>query len=205
MRNIVKQSLVFLIALACVAVAAQAQSLAPADRDKAVKYLESTKQGVADATKGLSAAQWNFKPAPDKWSVAEVTEHIAAAEDFIRGMVVEKVMVAPARPAGEDVVAIDEMVVKMVPDRSHTAQAPEPLKPSNRFGSPEGSLKHFMEARATTEDFLTKTPDLREHAADSPMGKKLDGYEWVLFIAAHSERHTKQILEVKANPNFPKQ
>jgi hypothetical protein len=83
--------------------------------------------------------------APDKWSIAEVTEHIAAAEDYLRGMVVEKVMVAPARPAGEDVVAIDEMVMQMVPDRTHKAQAPEPLKPSNRFGSPEASVKHFVE------------------------------------------------------------
>ena len=205
MRNSVKQALVFVVALACMAVAAQAQSLSPADREKAMKYLESTKQGVADATKGLSAGQWNFKPAPDKWSIAEVTEHIAAAEDYLRGMVVEKVMVGPARPAGENVTEIDEMILKMIPDRSHPAQAPDPLKPTNRFGSPEASLKHFMETRATTEDFLTKTPDLREHAIDSPFGKKLDGYEWVLFIAAHSDRHTKQILEVKSNPNFPKQ
>jgi len=36
----------------------------------------------------------------------QVTEHIAAAEDFIRGMVTEKVMSAPARPAAEDVAAI---------------------------------------------------------------------------------------------------
>ena len=35
-------------------------------------------------------------------------------------------------------------------------------------------------------------------------GKKLDGYEWLLYIAAHSERHTKQIDEVKADPHFPK-
>ncbi len=77
--------------------------------------------------------------------------------------------------------------------------------PSKRFGSPEGSLKHFLEARTTTEDFLKKTPALREHAVDSPLGKKLDAYEWILFISAHSERHTKQILEVKADPNFPKQ
>jgi len=25
-----------------------------------------------------------------------------------------------------------------------------------------------------------------------------------LFLAAHSERHLKQILEVKADPNYPK-
>ena len=205
MQKTLQQALVLIFSTAFLAVAAQAQTLTPADRDKAIQYLESTKQGVLEATKGLSAAQWNFKAAPDKWSVAEVTEHIAAAEDFIRGMIVEKVMVAPARPAGEDVTAIDMMVMQNIPDRSHKAQAPEPLKPSNRFGSPDGSLKHFVEARATTEDFLTKTPNLRDHAVDSPLNKKLDGYEWILFIAAHSERHTKQILEVKADPNFPKQ
>ena len=205
MRNFVKQSFVLVLALACAGAIAHAQSLSQADRDKALSHLETTRQGVIDATKGLSSAQWNFKPAPDRWSVAQVTEHIAAAEDYIRGMVTEKVMTAPPRPAGEDVAAIDEMVLKMIPDRSTKRQAPEPLVPSNRFGSPEGSLKHFLEARATTEDFLKKTPDLREHAADSPLGKKLDAYEWILFISAHSERHTKQILEVKADPNFPKQ
>ncbi|PYX41080.1 MAG: hypothetical protein DMG81_04685 [Acidobacteria bacterium] len=205
MPKLMKQIFVLIAVAVCLAAALQAQTLTQADRDKAMKYLESTRQGVVDATKGLSQAQWTFKAAPDKWSVAEVTEHIAAAEDFLRGMIVQKVMVAPARPAGEDVVAIDAMVLQAIPDRSQKKQAPEPLKPSNRFGSPEGSVQHFLDARTTTEDFLTKTPDLREHAADSPLGKKLDGYEWILFIAAHSERHTKQILEVKADPNFPKQ
>jgi hypothetical protein len=100
--------------------------------------------------------------------------------------------------------AIDDMVVTKVPDRSRKAQAPEPLKPTNRFGSPQASLKHFTDARAQTEVFLKTHDDLRDHAIDSPMGKKLDGYEWVLFVAGHSERHTKQINEVKADPNFPK-
>ncbi len=130
-------------------------------------------------------------------------EHIAAAEDFIRGMLKEKVMMAPAGDAGRDVKKTDEAVLMMVPDRTTKAQAPEPLVPSNRFGSPDGSLKHFVESRATTEDFLKTTTGLRDHVTESPLGK-LDGYEFVLFIAAHSERHTKQINEVKADPNFPK-
>ncbi len=157
---------------------------------------------MLEATKGLSAAQWNFKAAPDKWSVAECMEHIAAAEDFIRGMIVEKVMTAPAAP-DRDTAKIDAGVLAMIPDRSVKAQAPEPIKPTNRYSSPEGSIKHFVESRVTTEDFLKKTSELRAHAVDSPLGSKLDAYEWVLFIAAHSERHTKQILEVKANENFP--
>lgn len=204
MRNVVKHTLVLGLILACTAALAQAPSLTQADRDKALAYLESTRQGVLDATAGLSPAQWSFKPAPDRWSVAEVAEHIAAAEDLLRGLIIEKVMTAPSRPAGEDVAALDQMVLKGVSDRSQKKQAPEPLKPTNRFGSPDATLKHFVEARTSTEDLLKKTPDLREHAIDSPLGKKLDGYEWILFIAAHSERHTKQILEVKADPNFPK-
>jgi len=187
-----------------VSISAFSQSLSQADRDRALKYLETTRQGVVNATAGLSEAQWNFKPSPDRWSVAEVTEHIATTESYLRGMVIEKVMTAPPRPDGEDVKAIDDQVLAMIPDRSHKAQAPEPLKPTNHFGSGPGALKAFLESRQQTVDFLSSHDDLRAHAIDSHLGKKLDAYEWVLFIAAHSERHTKQILEVKADPNFPR-
>jgi uncharacterized damage-inducible protein DinB len=174
------------------------------DRAKAVAYLQKTEAGVIDAAKGLSPAQLNFKPAPERWSVAEVLEHIASAEDFLMGMVHEKVMTSPARPEGEDVAAIDALVLTAVPDRTQKIQAPEPLKPTNRYGSPKDSLAHFEASRAQTIAFLTESKDLRDHAMDSPLGKKMDGYQWILFVAAHSERHTKQMLEVKADPNFPK-
>jgi len=186
------------------AAAASAQEVTLAERDRALQYLESTKKNVLQATKGLSQAQWNFKPAPDRWSVAQVIEHIAASEDFIRdNLLKEKVMVAPAGEPGRDVKRIDEAVVAKVPDRTHKAQAPEPLVPNNRFGSPDGSVKHFVESRATTEQFLKTTTGLRDHVMDGPV-EKMDGYEFLLFIAAHCERHTKQINEVKGDPNFPK-
>jgi DinB superfamily len=182
---------------------AHAQEVTPAEKEKALQYLESTKKAVLEATKGLSEAQWNFKPGPDRWSIAQVMEHIAAAEDFIRGMVVEKVMLAPSVP-DRDVKKIDDGVIAMVPDRTHKLQAPEPIVPTNRYGSPDASMKHFVESREKTEDYLKTTPGLRDHAVDSPMGVKMDGYEFILLIAAHSERHTKQILEVKADPNYPR-
>jgi len=181
-----------------------AQELTQVEREHALQYLESTRKDVLDATNGLSEAQWNFKPGPDRWSVAQVMEHIAASEDFIRvDFVQKKVMVLPAGEPGRDVKKMDAAVEAMIPDRSHKAQAPEPLVPNNRFGSPEGSLKHFLESRETTEQFLRSTTGLRDHVMDGPIGK-MDGYEFILFIAAHSERHVKQISEVKADPNFPK-
>ncbi len=181
----------------------RAQELTKADEEKALQYLESTKKAVLAAAKGLSPAQMNFKPAPDRWSVAECLEHIASAEDFLRNLITEQVMKSPAVP-DRDVKAIDEGILKGVPDRTTKRQAPEPLKPVNKYGSPEGSEKHFVESRATTETYLKNTPDLRQHAMAGPAGPPMDGYEWILLIAAHSERHTKQIEEVKADPNFPK-
>src|SRR5215471_17253164 len=52
-------------------VAVRAQELTQADKEKALQLLETSKKMVLDATKDLSPAQWNFKPAPDRGSVAE--------------------------------------------------------------------------------------------------------------------------------------
>jgi DinB superfamily len=200
------QTVAMIVVLALAgAASAKAQDVSRAEKDRAVQYLESTKKGVLDATTGLSDAQWNFKPAPDRWSVAQVMEHLAAAEDMIRGSIQEQVMKSPAVPVRdvEETKKADDAVLAMVPDRSHKAQAPEPLQPTNRFGSPAAAQKHFVESRGITEEYLQNATGLRAHLGDTPLGK-LDAYEYVLLIAAHSERHTKQILEVKADPNFPK-
>jgi hypothetical protein len=196
----------FTLVLVCAllfAFSVRSQELTPAEKDKALAYLESTKKDVLEATKNLSPAQWNFKAAPDRWSIAECMEHIAAAEDYIRGMVESGVMKAPAVP-GRDIAAIDAGIIANVPERKNKVQAPEAIKPTNRFGSPQASLDHFVESRATTENFLKTTTGLRDHAADGPTGQKWDAYEFILLIAAHSERHTNQIKEVKADPNYPK-
>jgi hypothetical protein len=191
------------LVLAAAGSGALAQQLTDADRDKGVEYLEQTRDGVVEAVKGLSDAQMNFKSGPDRWSVAQVLEHIALAEDLLFMNVTHNVMKAGPGPADRNTEKIDAAVLMMVPDRSHPAQAPPPLVPTGRWTAEE-SLKHFLASREKTIAFLKATPDLRAHAADSPLGQPLDAYEWLLFIGAHSERHTKQILEVKADPNFPK-
>src|ERR1700722_2255056 len=116
-----KRILTIAIVLLCAATSAFSQTLTAADRDRALQYLENTKQAVLDATAGLSDAQWNFKSAPDRWSIAEVMEHLAAAEDMIRTLDQEQVMKSPAiSPRDpEELKKIDSSVVAQVPDRSH--------------------------------------------------------------------------------------
>src|SRR2546425_5598301 len=198
-----KKVALLLSALLFLGSAAFGQALTQADRERSVKYLQQTRDGVVGATKGLWEPQRKFKPAPDRWSVAETLEHIALAEDFLLQNISEKIMKAPPGSTARDTAKADAMVLAMIPDRSHKAQAPPPLVPTGRW-TPSETLDHFVKSRAQTIAFLESTPDLRQHVADSPLRQSLDAYEWLLFVSAHSERHTKQILEVKADPNFPK-
>ena len=199
-----KKLSVLLSAMLLLSIAAFGQTLTQADRDKGVQYLEQTRDGVVAATKGLSEAQMKFKPAPDRWSVAETFEHITLGEDLMFQSVTDKIMKAPAGPADRDTAKIDAMILNMVPDRTQKRQAPGPLVPTGRW-TPSETLDHFLKSRTRTIEFLKSTPDLRAHAsADNPFQQPLDAYDWLLFIGAHSERHTKQMLEVKADPNFPK-
>ena len=197
-----KKALMAVCAILCFASGLFGQTLTQAERDRGVKYLEQTRDAVIAATKGLSEVQWKFKTAPDKWSVAETLEHIALGEDYMFGYVTDTVMKAPAGAPDRDVAKMDALVLQLVPDRSNKRQAPPPLVPSGRW-TPAEALAHFLKSRQRTIEFMQSAPDLRAHVADSPLGP-LDGYEWLLFIGAHSERHTKQMLEVKAAPDFPK-
>jgi hypothetical protein len=191
-------------ALMLVGAAASAQELSQADRDKGVQYLEQTRDDVAASVKGISDAQLHFKAGPDRWSIAECLEHIALAEDFLFMNVQQNVMKAGPGSPDRDYVKIDEAVLAMIPDRSHKAQAPPQLVPTGRW-TPDEALQHFLASREKTIAFMQSEAGLRAHAVEMPpMGQQLDGYEWLLFIAAHSKRHTEQIEEVKADPNFPK-
>jgi hypothetical protein len=200
--------LMAILILTTAASAQTAQTLTQADRDKAVAELEGSRQAFLDATKGLSAAQWNFKAGPDRWSIAECAEHIALAEDFIFEVATTRVMSTPATPEKRDVVkGKDEAIVKMLQDRSHKATAPEPIDPAKHKLSADEALKQFLASRARNIEYIKTTQDdLRDHFFDHPVPVfgTMDAYQWILFMSGHSRRHTLQILEVKADPNFPK-
>src|SRR6266704_1133396 len=204
-KNRVKALLtLFLLAIVTVAMASD-QTITQSDRDKGIAELQGSRQAFLDATKGLTPAQWNFKAAPDRWSIAECAEHIALSEDFIFGVVSNQVMKTPTTPEKRDAVkGKDDLILKMMQDRSHKATAPEPIDPAKRPMPAEASVKQFLASRAHTIEYLKTTQDdLRDHFFDHPVPVigTLDGYQWIMLISGHSRRHTLQILEVKADPN----
>ncbi len=180
--------------------------LSKQERDRATDYLKQTQKDFLGAISGLSEAQWKFKPAPDRWSVAEVAEHIGVAEFSIWVLVRDKMMKAPATPEkAAEAKGKDEIILEKIPDRSRKAQAPEPLKPTGRWTTQAGLVKDFEDTRSEEIAYLSETKeDLRNHFEEHPALKTMDAYQWMLFNGAHCKRHTAQILEVKADPNFPK-
>ena len=180
--------------------------LTPQEREAALKSFQETRDNFLKSIAGLSQKQWTFKPAPDRWSVAEVSEHITVSESGIFGLVQKQIMTSAAAPEKRDQVkGKDAMIAEKVPDRSHKVQAPEFLRPTGRWATQAELTKAFEDSRAATMEYIrTTNDDLRDHFFDHPVLGTMDGYQWLLLISAHSARHTAQIEEVKADPNFPK-
>jgi|SRR5579872_42702 len=193
---------------ACAQTTASASStLTPEEREFALKQYETTRDNFLKSISGLSQKQWTFKPAPDRWSVAEVAEHITVSESTIMGLIQKQVMTSAADPTRRaDEKGKDEMILQRMPDRSHKAQAPEMLRPTGRWATEADLVKAFEDSRKANMDYIrTTNDDLRDHFYTHPAFGLLDGYQWLLLLSSHSARHTEQIEEVKADPNFPKE
>ena len=190
-----KKSHAFLAAVAVVVLFAPAVF---AD-DGLVKELERTQARLLKSVEGLTPAQWTYKPAPDRWSVAETFEHITAAEPFIRAMVV-KSLETPSKEGSKK----DEMILKGIVDRSTKFKAPEPLIPTNKYATAAEAIAAYQKERAETIKLAASDADFRTHGSDHFAFGPLDSAGWVLFLSGHSERHTLQIDEVKASEGFPK-
>ena len=212
-RRIGLISLVLFAALSCAGEVC-AQDITPEEREFLLKHLARTRSRLEEATKGLTPAQWHFKPSPFKWSAAQLLEHISLVEyhgiDFVRNQVAK----APAPPPRDQAAmkAGDRFIVEGAEDQSNKKYHPtEPIRPEVQTptdktpNEPAEDFKRFLSSREETIEFARKGKDMRGHCMDSPPMKCTDIYQWLLLFSAHSERHTVQLLELKNNPRFPKQ
>ncbi len=168
--------------------------------------LKDTKKGFLESVMGLSANQLQFKPAADKWSVAECIQHIALSEQNLWA-VTEKALKQPANPEKRSQIKMtDDEILKMVRDRTVKSKAGESYQPSNAgWTTTEQTLETFKEDRSRLMKYVkTTTQDMRSHLIDDD-GSYFDSYQMLLLLSAHSDRHTQQILEVRSHPSFPKQ
>lgn len=184
--------------------AAETGQLTDAERTFLVDQLELTKKNFVESLTGVTPAQWRFKTAPDRWSVAECAEHLVLAEDYIfqgsQGLLKTPAVARPAKSNAD----VDRTIISMVTDRSHKLQAPEPLVPKSSLETPADAIRAFTEKRDRNIAYVKSTKDdLRVHVGKTPAGE-MDAYQLLLLMSAHSARHTAQIKEVEASADYPK-
>lgn len=193
------------MALAAFAFMAPDKTLSKKERKEAIQLLKSTEKDLLQELKGLSEAQLTYKPAPDRWSVEECVKHIAATEKMLWQLTAAGIQ-QPANPEKRSEIKMtDAQVIQMVEDRTQKRQTFDNLKPENiPFKSMNEALDSLRSSRARLTAYLKSTQDdLRNHVLTLPFGQ-LDAYQMILFMGGHSNRHTQQIREVKADGGFPK-
>lgn len=198
-------TLLLVPALLLVSFAPTGTELTNEERAKAKKVLMESQEMLMNAINGLSEGQLNFKPADSIWSIAECVEHIAIAENGIFGMV-QMTLKEEANPARrEEVKMTDDQIIGLIVDRTTKVKTSPEMVPSQKFGSFEGSLNEYKTKRAQNMEYVEKTKDdLRNRYFEFPFGV-VDSYQIILFMAGHNNRHNKQILELKAHADFPKE
>jgi len=179
-------------------------SITSKERKFAAGSLKDTKNDVLKSVAALSTAQLDFKAAPDKWSVKECVYHIAISERNLWDLL-QATLKQPANPEKRSEIKwTDEQLIKVMEDRSNKVKTQASFEPVNTpYKTLDEALESFKAARAEHIKYIKNTTeDLRNHVAKMPFGW-LDCYQLCLMMSSHSQRHTQQMEEVKADPNFP--
>ncbi|MCR9250715.1 MAG: DinB family protein [bacterium] len=173
------------------------------EKKKAIDHYSDSQKELLKIVKGLSDEQMKYKSSEDSWSIAECLEHIVATESGLF-MALDMSLQAEPNPDGRSEVKLsDEEVLGIIGSRENKVKTRPELEPTNRFGSPEGTVDEFKKLRKTKIDFIKTTDqDLRNRYFDFPFGK-VDTYQLVLFISGHTVRHIDQIKEILADDSFP--
>jgi len=181
-------------------------SLTSKERKFAANQLKDTRGNLMKSVKDLSAAQFDFKAAPDKWSIKECAVHIAVSEKrFWEAL--NAAMKQPANPEKRfEIKLTDEQVVLLVEEGSKRFGSGESLHLKDaQFKNVKDALETFKALRNEHIKYIkTTTEDLRNHVIQLPVGW-IDCYQLCLLMAAYSNRHRERIENIKMDANFPSQ
>lgn len=171
------------------------------------EYIDATRERLLRAVEGLSDEQQRFRPAPDRWSVAQLCEHLSIVEGNVTRLMAkllgkaEETGAARAEGAPFAAVSIEEFAER---SRGVKLEAPESVRPGDT-----PVLAHSLAAldgsRAALHALRPRLERADGHALrfPHPTWGPLNLYQWLLFVGAHESRHLSQIEALKAAMNAP--
>ena len=172
------------------------------ERAMAWEELAAARTAFLTAIDGLTDAQWRFRAEAGTWSIAEIAEHVALVAESVTGLV-RGPLLATA-PTDEPTEAKEEMIRRRLPDRSRKVSAPDRFMPVGPWSTREAVAHAYARPREELLAWLETTDaPLRGHRLPHFRLGMMDGVEWLVFLAAHDQRHVAQIAEVKRAAGYP--
>jgi DinB superfamily len=198
------ERLILLSAIAWTPLCAGDARMTADERTKVLNWLEESRKEFLTAIDGVTEQQWKWKPAPDRWSVGEVAEHIVLAEASLFGNL-KKALSSPANPDWEEKTKGKTAKLEAIlAPRVGKATAPEALVPKEGM-TPAQAKERFEKQRVEIVRFATETEvPLKQYTVENPFFGTLSGYDRLIYAPLHTMRHIKQIAEVKGTAGYPR-
>ena len=165
-----------------------------------LEYLDTTRSELGKAVEDVSPARREERPGPDRWSVAEVLDHLAITEGRIVKLVAGKIAAAKAAGLGAELETssvIDSINRARITDRSRRATAPEMIQPQS--GRDAASVWSALDqSRASLRQAILAGDGLAlaDVKHEHPVLGLINLYQWIVFVGSHEARHTAQIREI---------
>lgn len=162
--------------------------------------IDGTRARLLQTVEGLSADEQNFRPTPEKWSVAEIFEHLSIVERRVArllGKLLEKIEAEAGAGAAAGPFAPVSIAEFVEQTRAQKLEAPENIRPA---GAPlADSLDGLRDSRAALHALRPRVEraDCAGALFPHPVWGPLNLYQWLLFVGAHEARHLAQINTLK--------
>ncbi len=168
-------------------------------------HLQNSWENLERLVISLTMEQWSYKTVDSVWSIAEISEHLEKAEKELFNLVTDQLKMSQTQPEKVDEISgKTQDIMDAITSRDHKVKTKPELEPMGGYDSPDQFLKSFAKLRTETITYAQSTEDqLRHHFIPfGPLGE-LDGYQILMFISGHTERHIQQIEEVMEDPSYP--
>ncbi|WP_028666204.1 DinB family protein [Runella zeae] len=172
------------------------------EKNLLVKQYIRTKSEVNSETASLTSAQWSFKEGPDKWSIAQVIEHLNMWS-LLTQHDARYVIMLGENPELSNMVASDSVNTSFIYE-TNPHVSPDHTIPMGLVKD-EANLKIFNSKYDEIIMAIEKSKlNFRKFVRPGINGRHRDLAQIYIVHYGHVDRHLRQIRRIKANPSFPK-
>jgi uncharacterized damage-inducible protein DinB len=173
--------------------------------EEVLNYLDTERLALRAAVELVPTELRDQQPGPDRWSVAQVLQHLVIIEKRIGiGMTkwVADAIAGGVGPEAETSSVLDSLDLALIADRSRRRNAPDEVRPNGGLDATSAwtaleQTRAALRAAVLPADGLALGEVIQPHPVLGPINL----YQWLLFVGSHETRHTGQVREIAAELN----